>query len=166
MLLIKAISLFFLLSTISSRTPAETFDELYSRIQRYMSVQPRARVLSDEETLPNSNKIGRGYNLLTGNPVCYTGTCQMEGFTRPVFELNYNRKAQGTCTKALIPENVDLDCLPSVEIQAGTEIISTLEQLQKSTMSGIQGVSRRQVPSGFIFLHSLHADELYDRPAR
>ncbi|CAF3671185.1 unnamed protein product [Rotaria socialis] len=132
MLPIKVVCLLLLLFATLSFTTAETFDALYSRVQRYMPVQPRPKALSDEETLSNSNKIGRGYNLLTGNPVCYTGTCQMEGFARPIFELNYNKKAQGTCTKALIPDNVDIDCLPSVEVQAGTEIISTLEQLQKT----------------------------------
>ena len=164
MLLIKVVSLFFLLSTISSRTTAETFNELYSRVHRYMSVQARTKARSDGETLPNSNKIGRGYNLLTGNPVCYTGTCQMEGFARPIFELNYNRKAQGTCTKTLIPESVDLDCLPSVEIQAGTEIISTLEQLQKSTMSGIQvSAGAKYQMASFSYSHSTQTSYMIDQ---
>ncbi|CAF4126325.1 unnamed protein product [Rotaria magnacalcarata] len=129
-----------------------------------MPVRPRPKALSDEETLSNSNKIGRGYNLLTGNPVCYTGTCQMEGFARPIFELNYNKKAQGTCTKALIPDNVDIDCLPSVEVQAGTEIISTLEQLQKSTMRGIEvSAGAKYQMASFSYTHSTQTNYMIDQ---
>ncbi|CAF4857564.1 unnamed protein product [Rotaria socialis] len=164
MLPIKVVCLLLLLFATLSFTTAETFDALYSRVQRYMPVQPRPKALSDEETLSNSNKIGRGYNLLTGNPVCYTGTCQMEGFARPIFELNYNKKAQGTCTKALIPDNVDIDCLPSVEVQAGTEIISTLEQLQKSTMRGIEvSTGAKYQMASFSYTHSTQTSYMIDK---
>lgn len=127
-------------------------------------MKPRSEVLSDEETLSNSNKIGQGYNLLTGNPVCYTGTCQMEGFARPIFELNYNKKAHGTCTKALIPEHVDLDCLPSVEVQAGTEVISTLEHLQKSMKSGIEvSAGAKYMTASFSYAHSTQTSYMIDQ---
>lgn len=163
MLLIKFVSLLVLFTT-STVTTAETFNELHSRVKKVMAREPRNTALSDQETLPNSNKIGIGYNLLTGNPSCYTGTCQMEGFARPIFELIYNNKAQGTCTKTLIPDNVYLDCLPSVEIQAGTEIISTLEQLHRSTMNSIQVSSGMKYKmASFSYTHSTQTRYMIDQ---
>ena len=163
MLLNKVVSFLLLLSATWSLTTAETFDELYNRVWKYITVQPRTSAVIDEETLPNSNKIGRGYNLLTGNPVCYTGTCQMEGFARPIFELIYSKKPQGTCTKLLIPENVDLDCLPSIEIQAGTEMISTLKQLQKSTMSRITiSAGAKYLAASFSYTRSTQTSYMID----
>jgi hypothetical protein len=88
----------------------------------------------------------------------------MEGFARPIFELNYNKKVQGTCTKALIPDNVHIDCLPSVEVQAGTEIISTLEQLQKSTMSGIEvSAGGKFLMASFSYKHSTQTSYMIDQ---
>ena len=102
----------------------------------------RARLFSKEDTtgtLVNSNKIGLGYNLLQGSPICYTGDCQMEGFRLPVFKLDYTKRPQGICVKKLIPQYVYVDCLPSTDIKAGTEVISTLSQLQQSLTKSLYG---------------------------
>lgn len=132
----------FVLCLLSPLIASETFNDLYNRVnvhlrQQFQQTSAKA-VKSNDETLQNSNKIGLGYNLLYGNPVCYTGTCQMEGFAQPVFKLSYTQKPQGLCTTKLIPQYVNMDCLPSVEVEAGTEIINTLQQLQESTMNGIE----------------------------
>jgi hypothetical protein len=92
---------------------------------------------TNADFLLNSNKIGLGYNLLYGSPVCYTGDCQMEGFRLPVFKLNFTKRPDGSCTTKLIPQYVYLDCLPSTDTKAGTEIISTFSQLQESLMRGL-----------------------------
>lgn len=89
-------------------------------------------------TVPNSNKIGLGYNPLYGSPVCYTGTCQTDGYGHRLFNLNYTQQSQGSCTDQLLPAHVLMLCLPSIEVDAGTEIIDTLDQLQKSTMKGFE----------------------------
>ncbi|CAF0899456.1 unnamed protein product, partial [Didymodactylos carnosus] len=87
--------------------------------------------------LPNSNKIGIGYNPLYGSPVCYTGICHSEGFRRSIFDLTFKQPTEGTCTNKLIPENVELDCVPSSDIVATTESVGTLSELSKSTSDGI-----------------------------
>ncbi|CAF2752456.1 unnamed protein product [Rotaria sp. Silwood2] len=88
--------------------------------------------------LPNSNKIALGFNPLYGSPVCYTGACQMEGFGHPVFKLQYESSASGSCTNKLIPNFVALDCLPSAVTSASTEVISTLKQLSESISNKIE----------------------------
>jgi hypothetical protein len=92
---------------------------------------------NNADFLLNSNKIGLGYNLLQGSPICYTGDCQMEGFRLPVFKLNFTKRPEGSCATKLIPQHVYVDCLPSTDIKAGTEIISTFSQLQESLMRSI-----------------------------
>ena len=107
------------------------------RVRQYlkeMDVMPQLNVQSIAETneLQNSNKIGLGYNLVTGSPVCYTGSCQMEGFMHPIFKLNYTSAISGSCTSKLIPDHVHLDCLPSTSLDVYSETITTIEQLTKS----------------------------------
>lgn len=87
--------------------------------------------------LQNSNTIGLGYNPLYGSPVCYTGACQGDGFRRSIFKLKYSQPMIGSCTSQLIPESVELHCIPSVNLQTTTETISTLKQLSDSTSKGI-----------------------------
>jgi len=87
--------------------------------------------------IKNSNTIGLGYNPLHGSPVCYTGLCQGDGFRHSVFKLNYAQPATGSCTSKLIPDFVELHCVPSADLQTSTEIISTSKQLSESTSKGI-----------------------------
>lgn len=99
----------------------------------------QSRTFSDESNdLPNSNKIGLGYNLLTGSPVCYTGSCQMTGFMAPIFKLNYTSAIQGSCTSKRIPNHVNMDCIPSTSLDTYSETIATVEQLKKSIMNRIE----------------------------
>ena len=58
--------------------------------------------------LGNSNKLGLGYNPVVGDPVCYTGDCQMAGFGRSLFEFKYTNAPIGSCTTKLIPEHVEV----------------------------------------------------------
>jgi hypothetical protein len=57
--------------------------QIIERVRNYLrKFDTTPRVLQTTQWLENSNKIGFGYNLLSGSPVCYTGECQMAGFTR------------------------------------------------------------------------------------
>jgi hypothetical protein len=87
--------------------------------------------------LPNSNLIGIGYDPVKGSPACYTGTCQMDGFKHSIFELKYTSSRPGSCTNKTVPDNVQLLCLPSAALNAHTEEISTISQLQDSTFQRI-----------------------------
>ena len=119
--------------------------------------------IPQEDMLQNSNKIGLGYNLLYGSPICYTGTCQMEAFAQPIFKLSYTRKAQGSCTSKLIPDDVHIDCLPSVEVHAGTEVINTLDQLQHSIMNGIHISADGKIKNAsFSYQHSSQTRYMID----
>lgn len=76
--------------------------------------QQQQQVVENSEQSPsatwlaNSNKLGLGYNPVTGDPVCYTGACQMAGFGRAVFKFNYTNSPSGSCTTKLIPENSEV----------------------------------------------------------
>lgn len=63
--------------------------------------------------LQNSNKIGLGYNPIIGSPICFTGDCLIDGFRRPVVQLKFTSSEKGSCTNQIIPDYVNLDCLPS-----------------------------------------------------
>ncbi|CAF4246030.1 unnamed protein product, partial [Adineta steineri] len=56
------------------------------------------RAFSTTPALENSNKIGFGFDLLSGAPICYTGECRTAGFTRSIFKLNYTSPVLGSCT--------------------------------------------------------------------
>ena len=114
--------------------------------------------------LLNGNKIGLGYNPLYGSPVCYTGDCQMEGFSRPVFKLNFTKQAQGSCTNKFIPQYTTLDCLPSMDTMADTEIISTLSQLQQSMTKGIEVATSARIKfASFSYSHSRQTTWMIDK---
>ncbi|CAF4113940.1 unnamed protein product [Adineta steineri] len=95
----------------------------------------------DIDWLPNSNKLALGYNPSRGNPICYSGDCIMNGFGAPIFQLKYNKRPVGSCTTKLLPEHVEAICIPSSEVKAKTEKISTFyeykESYQKSESSGL-----------------------------
>lgn len=88
--------------------------------------------------LPNSNKIALGYNPIYGSPVCYSSKCQMDAFTNPIFKLNYRASVPGACTSKLVPDNVNLVCMPMVVNIAETDIVTSLESLQKSITNKIE----------------------------
>ncbi|CAF3356937.1 unnamed protein product [Rotaria socialis] len=112
-------------------------DAAMLKVKRYLLLSPRLVDSDDTQWLPNSGKIGVGYDLVKGSPVCYTGQCQMEGFRQPVFKLDMTKRAEGSCTNKFIPKNVNLDCLPSTQITANTESITTLDQLMENTKRNI-----------------------------
>ena len=121
----------------------------------------QSRLLSDEiSDLSNSNKIGLGYNLLTGSPVCYTGTCQMTGFMSPIFNLNYTSAIPGSCTSKRVPNHVYLDCIPSTSIDTHSETIATIEQLKKSITNRIE-VSVGASYMGAAFSYSFSQESRY-----
>jgi hypothetical protein len=103
------------------------------RVEEYLrQFDMKVQIQIPSNYLPNSNKIGSGYDLLAGSPVCYTGACQMTEFTRSIFKLNYTSRAPGSCTNKLIPNNVDLDCIPSTSTKIVSEIIDTVEHVYRS----------------------------------
>ncbi|CAF1133106.1 unnamed protein product [Rotaria sordida] len=115
--------------------------EIYEKVGLYLSnneMMAKQQVKSSNNYFPNSNKIGLGYNPAYGNPVCYTGSCQMEGFGQPIFELYYHSSSPGACTDKLIPNFVSLDCLPSSASSATTEVISTLKELSDSISNKVE----------------------------
>lgn len=63
---------------------------------------------TDSDWLPNSNMVGFSYNPLMGDPVCYTGGCQMSGFGLPLFQMEFNKIPLGTCITKRIPKNVEV----------------------------------------------------------
>ena len=93
---------------------------------------------SAQSWLKNSNTIGLGYNPLHGSPVCYTGVCQGDAFQHAVIKLNYGQAAVGSCTNDIVPDFVELQCIPSADLQTSTEMISTSEHLYESTMKRVE----------------------------
>lgn len=124
-----------LLSLIVAISTASPFDD----VRAYLRKNPDKSTgrAADTNWLENSNTIGLGYNPLYGNPVCYTGNCQYDGFRRSIFKLTFVEAAMGSCTSKLIPNNVELHCIPSSDIATTSEMIGTLKQLLESTSNGI-----------------------------
>jgi hypothetical protein len=130
---------FLLFLSVSSSPLHNERRQIIERVRSYLrqsAITPR--VLDTIPTLENSNKISFGYNPLSGSPVCYTGECQMAGFTRSIFKLNYTLPVSGSCTTKLVPNNVDLDCVSTTSMKIDSEIIDTVEQLQKSISNKVQ----------------------------
>lgn len=128
----QTITLLLMVTTITAGRP-------FDHVRQYLSQhdeKPTGR-LDGTNWLENSNTIGLGYNPLLGSPVCYTGTCQSDGYRRSVFKLVYKQPTFGSCTTKLIPDNVELHCIPSSELITNTETISTLNQLSESISNGI-----------------------------
>lgn len=113
-------------------------DAAVRRARRSLQLVDRQLSMNKLNWVPNSGKIGAGFDTVVGSPICYTGECQMEGFRRSVFKLIMTQQAHGSCTDQLIPQNVELDCLPSMQMTASTESISTLHQLQQNTKKGLE----------------------------
>lgn len=130
----------------------EDVKEAIIKVRRFLLRATKRTTNADIEWLPNSGKIGAGYDLVTGSPVCYSGQCQMEGFRQLLFKLNITKRTEGSCTNKLIPQHVNLDCLSSTQITANTESISTVDQLMESTKRGID-VSF-SVGTSFVFFSS------------
>ena len=78
---------------------------LFGQQQQNLEINERQ---PSETWLANSNKLGLGYNPVAGDPVCYTGDCQMAGFGRSVFKFQYTNTPSGSCTTKLIPEHVEV----------------------------------------------------------
>ncbi|CAF3716188.1 unnamed protein product [Rotaria sp. Silwood1] len=140
-------------------------------VQRYLlGLSGRTLTTSTTSTdgaLPNSNKIGLGYNPIFGSPVCYSGACQSEGFARPILKLNYSKRPMGSCTNLLIPEHVDIDCLPSTAITSSTEVIDSLAKLYQTTASGIDvSASISGSFSAFSYAHSSQTRSMIDTMVR
>ncbi|CAF1383849.1 unnamed protein product [Adineta steineri] len=111
--------------------------ETYIRVGEYLKTHrplPTGRM----ETLENSNNIGIGYDPLHGSPVCYTASCQVDGFRNSIFKLNYVQSPPGGCTTKLIPEAVTMQCLPGSERSTDTEVIDKLERLKQVTENGFE----------------------------
>ena len=162
-MLIFSIGFLFL---ASCQLHAQSRDEVNAaivRVRQYLLRSARTAVVDETLWVENSGKIGAGYDLITGSPVCYTGQCQMEGFRQPVFKLDMTKQAYGSCTSKLIPKNVNLDCLPSIQITADTESISTLDQLMESTKKGIDvSVGLSVYSNSFSYSHSQETRSMID----
>ena len=138
------------------------------RVREYLRQYEKNEQLAASRTgqtqwLENSNKIGFGYNVLSGTPVCYTAACQIMGFTRAIFKLHYTSPSIGSCTSQLVPGNVELDCLPSTSLTADSETISTVEQLKKSITDKIEiSASSSFSVAAFPYSHSQETRYMID----
>jgi hypothetical protein len=113
-----------------------------------------AQIRVPNNWLSNSNKIGVGYNVLVGSPVCYTGACQMNEFTRSIFKLSYTSAVTGSCTNKLVPDNVELDCLPGAVLKIDSEIMDTVEHVHKSISNKVKvslGAAYKSVAFSYSF---------------
>lgn len=143
-------------------------DERRQIIERVRDYLQKSDIVSRKNAmpsleLPNSNKISFGYNLRSGSPVCYTSACQMGGFTRSIFKLNYSSSAQGSCVDKLVPNNVDLDCRPLTSIEIENDMVDTVEKLHTSISNKIQmsvGIKYKNV--GFSYTHSKETRYMLD----
>jgi hypothetical protein len=160
-----------ILSTIillltSFQLVAQSKDEVNAaiiRVRQHLRQTSRQAVIDETKWLENSGKIGAGYDSVAGSPVCYSGDCQMEGFRQSIFKLNFTKQAEGSCTNKIIPQNVNLDCLPSMQITATTESISTLDELKESTKKGIEfSASASVFGNSFSYSHSTQTRSMID----
>ena len=127
--------LIFVIATVSSVDP----NDKWAFVRRRLESSRRSADDADQSNwLPNSDKIGNGYNPAQGSPVCYTGDCQMSGFAMPIFKLNHTKRTFGSCVDMLIPENTNIDCLPSTDTTSSTDVISNLRQFKESLEKGIE----------------------------
>ena len=138
----------------------ETIEQVRNYLRR---ADITSRLAEITQWLENSNKIGLGYNILSGSPVCYTGKCQSTGFTRAIFKLNYTSAVPGSCTNKLVPNNVDLDCLPSTSLKIDSEVIDTVEKLHKSITDKVTvSVGARYMAAGFSYKYSKETQYMLD----
>jgi hypothetical protein len=112
--------------------------EIIEGVRKYLQGFDSRKNIRTSDWLENTNKIGFGYNLLGGSPICYTGACQMDEFTRSIFKLNYTSPVIGSCTNKSVPNNVELDCSSSMSLTIQSEIIDTIEHLHTSISNKVQ----------------------------
>ena len=125
------------------------------RVREYLRKANTRSSFRTVDWVENSNKIGFGYNLLAGSPICYSGSCQMDQFTHSIFKLNYSAAVIGSCTNKLVPNNVQLDCLPSIE--------QAIDQLKSSISNRVDisvGVKYKSV--GFSYEFSKETRHMID----
>ncbi|CAF3044611.1 unnamed protein product [Rotaria sp. Silwood2] len=138
--------------------------QIIEHVRKYLQQSDSTtRSLRNPDWLINSNKIGFGYNLLAGSPVCYTGACQMDEFTRSIFKLNYSSPVPGSCTDKFVPNNVELDCLPSGTQTVNSEVVDTIENLHASISNKVDistGAKFRGV--GFSYTRSKETRHMLD----
>jgi hypothetical protein len=164
-MLIRYLVVFVLFHSATLTSLHDERRETIERVRNYFrkfDVTSR-RLLPIPGELENTNKIGLGFNILSGSPVCYTGECQMAGFARPIFKLNYISSVPGSCTDKLIPDNVDLDCITGTSRNIDSEIIDTVEELHKSISNRVQvsiGVTFKNV--GFSYGYSKETRYILD----
>ncbi|UJR17969.1 hypothetical protein I4U23_004868 [Adineta vaga] len=111
--------------------------ETYIRVGEYLRTSDQLST-PRMETLENSNNIGIGYDPLYGSPVCYTASCQVDGFRNSIFKLNYVQSPSGGCTSKLIPEYVTMQCLPGSERATDTQVIDKVDRLKQVTENGFE----------------------------
>ena len=153
---------------VQSSSSASNHRQTIERVREYLRQSEKHEEFDADRTrqtdwLENSNKIGIGYNPLSGTPVCYTGACQMAGFTRAIVKLNYTSPSPGACTSQLIPDHVELDCIPSTSLTAASETISTIEQLKKSITDKVElAVSVNVMAAAFSYSFSKETRYMVD----
>jgi hypothetical protein len=138
--------------------------QIITRVKNYLQ-QYDATTRSGENPnwLENSNKIGFGYNILAASPICFTGPCQMNEFTRSIFKLNYSSSVPGSCTNKLVPNNVELDCLPSGTQSINSEIIETINHLHTSITNKVEfSVGAQLKAISFSYKYSKETQRMID----
>lgn len=137
--------------------------QLIERVREYLRSANARGSFRTVDWLENSNKIGFGYNLLAGSPICYSGSCQMDEFTRSIFKLNYTSAAIGSCTNKLVPNHVDLDCVTSTVQTVESEIIDTIDQLHESISNRVEvSIGAKYKNIGFSYQFSKETRHMID----
>jgi hypothetical protein len=146
-----------------SNNEAHKFDHVRKYLAEHDKSTKPIYKRSTESWLKNSNSIGLGYNPLHGSPVCYTGVCQGDGFQHAVIKLNYIQPAIGSCTTDLIPDFVELQCIPSADLQTSTEMISTSKHLSESILKRVDfGVTVRYRKFAASYFYSKETRSMID----
>ncbi|UJR06610.1 hypothetical protein I4U23_010894 [Adineta vaga] len=138
----------------------QVIHQVRNRLRTYES---NSRTITSADTLQNSNKIGLGYDLLGGSPVCYEGTCQMNDFKRAIFKLKFTNSVLGSCTDKLVPDHIELDCPGGIVKSTNTEIIETVQHVHTSISNRVQlSIGAKYKGVGFSYTHSRETQYMVD----
>ncbi|CAF1449949.1 unnamed protein product [Rotaria magnacalcarata] len=156
--------LFLLLRAVNLSPLHDERRQIITRVKNYLQqYDTTTRSVENPNWLKGSSKVGFGYNLLAASPICFTGSCQTDEFTRAIFKLNYSSSITGSCTDKLVPNNVELDCLPPDTRNIDSEIIETVEHLETFTTKKVEfPIGAQFKANSFSYKHSKETQRMID----
>ncbi|UJR19592.1 hypothetical protein I4U23_022726 [Adineta vaga] len=91
----------------------------------------------------------------------------MTEFTRSIFKLNYTTPAFGSCTTNLVPNFVDVDCLPSTSLKVDSETMHTVEHVHSSISNKVKvSVGAKYKGVAFSYSFSTETRKMLDNIVR